>query len=444
MPITTLFRFKNHALMMALAAAYPAFCYAAGAATLDFAAGSVTSVGPAGNQRNVAKGAEIGSGESVVTGDGGRAQLRFSDGGMVSLQPGSEFKIDSYHFSGNEDGEEKGFFSLLKGGLRSITGLVGRTNKNAYKVTTNVATIGIRGTEFTIAYTGASSISVSTGEGTIEVCNSVGCAIVPAGSSAVVSGPSSVIQRTEIKPRLDPMQPLPDVRPVFATSEARSGNGLVAPVSPPLVSGPNYAMTWAGDVSGSTSYGANGTGTATFDANSLLLSHSDGSTTYSAKDIAGGFTLDGVVGWGRWASGTKYDSFSASTYALKDFHYVVGVPTGDLTALGGLQATYQLAGFTLPTSSTGLVGQAPSGTLSANFSTYQASLNMSIPIGGTVLALNDSMMPINSNSGMFYGYTSNVNGFFAGANATHAALTYKINSGIGAIGEVTGAAAFKR
>jgi len=116
MPISTVFRFKNHALMMALAAAYPALSYATGAATLDFAAGSVTAVSAAGSQRNLGKGSEVGSGDAVVTGDGGRAQLRFTDGGMVSLQPGSEFRIDNYRFSGKEDGEEKGFFSLLKGG----------------------------------------------------------------------------------------------------------------------------------------------------------------------------------------------------------------------------------------------------------------------------------------------------------------------------------------
>jgi len=240
------------------------------------------------------------------------------------------------------------------------------------------------------------------------------------------------------------MQPVGDVLPVFSTSEARTELGTVVPVSSPMVSGSGYVMTWAGTLNGFVSYGTTSTGAATFDANSLLLRHDDGVETYTAKDIAGGFTLDGVVGWGRWTSGTKYDSYSGSTYALKDFHYVVGVPTGNLAALGGLTATYNLAGFTLPTSSTGLTGLAPSGSLTANFSTYTAALNMSIPIGGNVLALNDSGMSINSTSGMFYGYSTNVNGFFSGANASHAALTYKINSGIGSIGEVTGAAVFKR
>jgi hypothetical protein len=300
MPIHSIFRFKNHALMMALAAAFPLTSYGAGAAKVDFAVGAVNAVSAAGAQRTINKGAELGSGESIVTGNGGRAQLRFTDGGMVSLQPESEFKVDNYHFSGKEDGEEKGFFSLLKGGLRTITGLVGRNNKNAYKVNTSVATIGIRGTEFTIAYTGTNSLSVSTGEGMIEVCNNVGCVTIPAGSSANVSGPDTQIKRTEIKPRLDPAQPLTDVQPVFSTSDSRQDNGLIAPVSAPLVSGSQNYVSWAGIKGGSANEGIETSNTqATFDDASVLTSFSDSyGATYKASDVAGGFSMDGVIGWG--------------------------------------------------------------------------------------------------------------------------------------------------
>ena len=45
------------------------------------------------------------------TGDGGRAQLRFDDGGMISLQPRTEFRIDRYQYNSPAGGEDKGFFS---------------------------------------------------------------------------------------------------------------------------------------------------------------------------------------------------------------------------------------------------------------------------------------------------------------------------------------------
>ena len=54
----------------------------------------------------------------------GRAQLRFSDGAYVSLQPWSEFSIRDYRFDGKTDGAERGFFGLAKGAMRTVSGLI--------------------------------------------------------------------------------------------------------------------------------------------------------------------------------------------------------------------------------------------------------------------------------------------------------------------------------
>jgi hypothetical protein len=129
----------------------PAQILAAGAARLDFASGDVSARSASGAVRALSKGSELQNGDTVLTGREGRAQMRFSDGAMVSLQPQSEFSLDDYRFAGKADGEERGFFSLLKGGLRTLTGLIGRSNRDSYKLKTSVATIGIRGTEFTVS-----------------------------------------------------------------------------------------------------------------------------------------------------------------------------------------------------------------------------------------------------------------------------------------------------
>jgi hypothetical protein len=42
-------------------------------------------------------------------------QLRFTDGAYVSLQPQTLFRVDDYRYDGKADGNERGFFSLLKG-----------------------------------------------------------------------------------------------------------------------------------------------------------------------------------------------------------------------------------------------------------------------------------------------------------------------------------------
>ena len=156
---------------------------AAGAARVDFSIGDVVAVQPDGTRRPLQRGAEVAAGETVDTGSG-RGQLRFTDGSMVSLQPRTQFRIDAYEFKGQADGSEKGFFSLLKGALRTITGAIGKSDRKAYRLDTAVATIGIRGTEYAVAY--GNSITVTTNSGLVEVCNNAGCLLVEAGQSAYV------------------------------------------------------------------------------------------------------------------------------------------------------------------------------------------------------------------------------------------------------------------
>jgi hypothetical protein len=56
-------------------------------------------------------------------------------------------KFDRFSHAGENDRDSSMFISLLKGGFRSVTGLIGRLNRDGYRVTTPSATIGIRGTD---------------------------------------------------------------------------------------------------------------------------------------------------------------------------------------------------------------------------------------------------------------------------------------------------------
>ncbi|MBI2295883.1 MAG: FecR domain-containing protein [Betaproteobacteria bacterium] len=82
------------------------------------------------------------------TGPASNLQVRFIDESILSMRENSEVRIDEFRFTGKEDGTERAFFSLLKGGLRKITGIIGRTNNKNYQMSSVVATIGIRGTDY--------------------------------------------------------------------------------------------------------------------------------------------------------------------------------------------------------------------------------------------------------------------------------------------------------
>lgn len=98
------------------------------------------------------KGASIQPGDTIVTGVASNAQLRMSDAAVIALRAQTEFKINEYKFNGKADGSEKANLSLVKGGVRAVTGSIGRENKDNLQVNAVVATVGIRGTGYNLNY----------------------------------------------------------------------------------------------------------------------------------------------------------------------------------------------------------------------------------------------------------------------------------------------------
>ena len=73
----------------------------------------------------------------------------------ATLSPQSAFRIEEHEFKPQQPDESNSFFSFLQGGLRLVTGLVGKLNQPAFRVATPTATIGIRGTGFDLVCEGA-------------------------------------------------------------------------------------------------------------------------------------------------------------------------------------------------------------------------------------------------------------------------------------------------
>ena len=109
--------------------------------------GSVVAIDTQGRQRALEKGGDVRQGDRIVTGDGALAQIRMNDGGFMSIRSATEMAIDRFVYDDKESGKSNFLVSLVKGGFRSITGLIGKTNPGAYQIRTTTATIGIRGTD---------------------------------------------------------------------------------------------------------------------------------------------------------------------------------------------------------------------------------------------------------------------------------------------------------
>lgn len=115
------------------------------AAKVALVEGDVTVIAGKNQRRKVKIGDVLVEGDSIVTGKDGELHLDMEDGGYMAIRPNTKMKIVKYQAKGND--LDAGVFGLLQGSFRSVTGWIGKFNREKYIVRTPNATIGIRGTD---------------------------------------------------------------------------------------------------------------------------------------------------------------------------------------------------------------------------------------------------------------------------------------------------------
>lgn len=115
------------------------------------------------------------SGDVITTDSSGTGEIAFTDSSVVSLRASTEFKIDSYNYKpGGPPADSKTVMSLVKGGFRTITGAIPKANPDGYQVNTPVATIGVRGTDYSAYYSQAEGLITKIDLGKILIRNDTG------------------------------------------------------------------------------------------------------------------------------------------------------------------------------------------------------------------------------------------------------------------------------
>lgn len=139
----------KHALSLVallLLGAASAGALAAGAGVVAHVSGSLSVERPDGSVSVLAQRSDVFPGDVLTTQADSYAQINFTDGSSMTLRPNTTVKLESYQFAREQPQQDGKFLRLVKGGLRTVTGLIGRRgNQDAYRIGTNQATIGIRG-----------------------------------------------------------------------------------------------------------------------------------------------------------------------------------------------------------------------------------------------------------------------------------------------------------
>ncbi|EUJ11537.1 hypothetical protein Meth11DRAFT_2382 [Methylophilaceae bacterium 11] len=386
------------------------------------------------------------NGDTIDTKDG-RVQIGFIDGGKISLQPETIYKINQYSFSGAQDGTEYAFTELIKGGLRAISGLIGHQTPDRYQLATPVATIGIRGTQFTAIFLG-NKLVMTTTQGSVDVCNAGGCRNAIAGQSISTSSKQSQPQHTHETANISTAPPSVS-KPVFVQAEHLgkdrisavvtdsvmqasltdlSGTGNNPPGTPPDPNAPTTNTQTDILLSGIMQQGAVNyallDGTLASNANNNL-------SRYQTQDIdlqliaanLNDFYSDAFVSMGQVRGSINNQNVGLLSYIAGD-----ATQPANLLQLANLNTPlqYNVLASTAPVlgnqGRTVAIGNANTvtGNLSVNFATYAYSYGLNIPLGPLTytLAGNNTLMAGSAEFANNGSITSNFNniGCIAGCN----------------------------
>ena len=474
----------------------------AAAGQVLFALGTV-EIKRAGQTVAVARGTAVEVGDTVSTGPTGMTQLRMKDGSLLALRYGSSMVVEEFRLpeqppataapaaSGPPRAATGGrsVLRLLRGAFRTVTGLIGKGAGDTYRVVTPVATIGIRGTDYSAAYCSGDCgktpdglyLGVSNGE--IEVNNGGGALVLTNDQYGYVRDPTTPPNRELAPPEAleTPIAPeegegsddesgegatdgasaegAPDAsfseesgteRAIESGSDQPEGDYELRPGSPGRFA---FARVGAND--------SGNNGVYTDDRGGLAGFLTDGFTSIgTAQNVNFGSDQDTGLRWGRWTGGTASVSGSDLDLTTASLHWIYSGSSGGVLPISGT-LNYTLVGNTDPTTDAGGVGFLGSATFQADFTngTVFSTLDIGFGDSGTAgsqvwNASGSGTLGADALFGGGYGVsvttfdgaggssagsgTGTFAGFFTD-NAAGAGMTYTLDDGSST---VSGAAAF--
>lgn len=424
------------------------------------------------------RGAQVQTGDTLVTARSGRMHLRMADGALVSLKPDTRFTIEDYQVpepdpveqpegpspaaggrSANQGASQddlvgqaraggSAVLNLVRGGFRTITGLIGRRDRSAYQLKTPVATIGIRGTDFSVYQCSGNCDSndglyLGVWDGGITVQNDGGTADFDAGEFGYVANQQTPPQSAPPNSNVTTDTPPPptdddgeeetveqddtggDQSQQTSSGQANNreqqqGSGDSFAEGGSESSAPETRPTPPTEIVEddpqpdnrpfrSLAYGAVGDGfvaaatsrNVALDGNNDLVAfigaHPDNNGTSqgdyrigTASAVNQGFDPDTAIRWGRWADGTAtvaVDGGQAQNIDLTDssLHYVFSDATASVPAITmSGSAEFTLVGNTNPTDAMGNVGVLGAASLFANFTNQTVESSVDLSINDQV------------------------------------------------------------
>ena len=330
------------------------------AAVVIIATGDFYAMNKSQQKRSLQRRSKVFVGDTISTGKNSRAQVRFIDGAVLSLRPESEMKIHKYNY-GKSKAQEGSWMTLIKGGFRTITGAIG---KKHYKVSTSMATIGIRGTHYE-AVINDQQLYVALWDGGVTLSNDAGEVDLGLGADYNFG----MVQSNTIEPQgqLDPPEAIVnDTQPVIAPDLSKDESGSTTTTSETTdeslatVSDESWNDLTTLVSSGSTTTSSGGT---TSDGGTTVTMPTSGYGIYTvATDLSGTPTTGNITATGSTDSFSSFNMNATVNFASAEISGTLTATTmsagvsndWDMTFSGSPGAGSGVSGTDFSMSGTGL------------------------------------------------------------------------------------------
>lgn len=190
----------------------PASAAAAAVGEVTFAVGPALRVSREGVPEHVARGSKVQAGDRLETAEGGLIHVRFVDGALVSLRPGSRLWIEDYRYNPAQVSQSLVRFRLEQGVARAISGAAAEGARERFRLNTPLVAIGVRGTDFVVR-SDADATTASVNQGAIVMA--------PFGAGCVAQALGPCTSPTARLLSADMGQLLVEFRPQFTQPEIK-------------------------------------------------------------------------------------------------------------------------------------------------------------------------------------------------------------------------------
>lgn len=158
---------------------------------------------------NVVEALPVQAGDTLTVRPQSKVQIQFDDDSLFSIPGAAVLRVDA--FEAPTTGPGRAIYTLVDGGLRTITGRVSKNGKDVYELHTDLATITVQGSAYAAVRcrkqcAGAKAgLYVRADHGLITVGNGAGKLRLRPGEVAFVESPESAPTRVQNSPFLDPV-----------------------------------------------------------------------------------------------------------------------------------------------------------------------------------------------------------------------------------------------